>query len=99
MQLSYAVLLLIGDASAKNHYQRSNEPVRPSKDIIEKSVNPWVYSKVYDAVNPLPLSRTAEPGAKDTYTPHGNPYWPSKKEEAPAATIPTELMPKSFSQV
>jgi hypothetical protein len=51
---------------------------KKNEDIANKDVNPWVYEKVYDAVNPVPLSRITGPPAKETYTPYGNPYWPSK---------------------
>lgn len=99
MKLSYAVLLLIGDSSAKHHHHRSYEPVKPNRDISDKNVDPYVYGFVNDAVNPQPLPRTATPSAKDTYTPYGNPYWP-KQEEAPAAVVPAALQPpKTFAQV
>ena len=53
MKLSLAVLLLIGENNAKHH--QAQEPVRQKKDVSEKNIDPWVYNKVYDAVNPQPL--------------------------------------------
>jgi len=98
MKLSLAVLLLLGESSAvQHHHHRHHEPIRPKKDISDKNIDPWVYGKVYDNVNPQPHTRDQGPPAKDTYTPYGNPYWPTKKEEAPAAGLPAELKPKSFA--
>ena len=102
MKLSYAVLLLIGDASAKHHHHRSYEPIRPKKDISNKNIDPWVYEKVYEAVNPQAHTRDDKPPAKETYTPYGNmPYWPVEKKAAPAPAddVPPELRPKSFAQL
>ena len=88
MKLSIAVLLLIGENNAKHHHHHG--PVRPGKDVAEKNIDPWVYNKVYDAVNPQPHERNTPAPAKDTYTPYGNaPYWPNKSE-LPAG-VPAEL--------
>ena len=93
MQLSFAVLLLIGDSSARHHHHHSDRPVRPNKDISDKNIHPWVYRNVYDAVNPVPLPRTSNVPVLETHTPYGNPYWPYIKEEAPEAVVPTEVVP------
>ena len=88
MKLSLAVLLLIGENNAKHHHHHQ-EPVRPKKDISDKNIDPWVYSKVYNAVNPQPLERIGGPPDKNTYTPYGNePYWPNKAEKT---AVPAEL--------
>ena len=88
MKLSLAVLLLIGESNAKHHHH--HEPVRPRKDVSDKNIDPWVYNKVYDAVNPQPHERNVPAPAKDTYTPYGNaPYWPNKAEVP--ASAPAEL--------
>jgi hypothetical protein len=57
MKLSLAVLLLIGENNAKHHHRRSYDPARPKKDISNKNIDPWVYDKVYDMVNPQPHER------------------------------------------
>ena len=65
------------------------------KDIIDKSVDPWVYQTVYDndAVNPLAHDRShTKAPSKDSYSPYGNaPYWPENKEKK--GPIPGELDP------
>ena len=39
--------------------QMRDNRVTPGKktDVSDKKINPWVYSKVYDAVNPMAYSR------------------------------------------
>ena len=97
MKLSLAVLALIGDSNDKHHHHSHHYRggPRPGRDIAEKNVDPWVYEKVYNAVNPQPLSRTTGPPAQDTYTPYGNaPYWPNK---ATPAELPVEKVPSELS--
>lgn len=94
MKLSLAVLLLIGENNAR-HHQQLGGPVRPKKDVSEKNIDPWVYEKVYDAVNPQPLQRNSGAPVKDTYTPYGNaPYWPNNEaaaEDAQKKGVPAEI--------
>lgn len=67
--------------------------MRPRKDVSEKNIDPWVYNKVYDAVNPQPLERLQGPPSKNSYTPYGNePYWPNKEAAEKAQKgLPAEL--------
>ena len=51
-------------------------------DISDKNIDPWVYDKVYDNVNPQTMPRAENGPAPNTYTPYGNPYWPSKLAQA-----------------
>jgi hypothetical protein len=80
MKISLAVLLLLGESNARRHHHRHHDQPRPRKDVANKNIDPWVYDKVYDNVNPQPQERKEGPPAEGTYTPYGNPYWPNKKD-------------------
>ena len=82
---SFAVLLLIGDAQAKHHHKHHqavdvNQAQKKQNDVANTHIDPWVYEKVYDNVNPQPYERDNQKAPKEgTYTPQGNPYWPNSK--------------------
>ena len=105
--LSLAVLLLLGqDAAAKHHHHQNHFTPQRRKDISDKSIDPWVYDKVYDNVNPVNMPRRDTEPVPGTYTPHGNPYWPSTKEQADAIAkekaeddLPLDQLPAEIAGV
>lgn len=92
--LSLAVLLLLGNTEAHHHRHRGDNRVQKRhNDISDKKIDPWVYEKVYDAVNPVPYEKTDNVPKQGSYTPYGNPYWPSKDTAAAqgSSNLPGEL--------